>query len=105
MKSNTKQKLTKSNNRVFAGVLGGIAEYLNWNANVLRVLYVILTLITHGFGLLVYLLLMTIIPSKPENTGFFEQMQQSAGQPAQPTKHGRKEIHNVHEEDEPRHQD
>ncbi|MDN5945435.1 MAG: PspC domain-containing protein, partial [Lactiplantibacillus plantarum] len=44
MKSNTKQKLTKSNNRVFAGVLGGIAEYLNWNANVLRVLYVILTL-------------------------------------------------------------
>ncbi len=32
MKSNTKQKLTKSNNRVFAGVLGGIAEYLNWNA-------------------------------------------------------------------------
>ncbi|MBQ0836356.1 PspC domain-containing protein [Lactiplantibacillus pentosus] len=105
MKSNTKQKLTKSNNRVFAGVLGGIAEYLNWNANVLRVLYVILTLITHGFGLLVYLLLMTIIPSKPENTGFFEQMRQSAGQPTQATKHGRKEIHNVHEEDEPRHQD
>ena len=78
MKSNTKQKLTKSNNRVFAGVLGGIAEYLN-------------------------LVLMTIIPSKPDNTGFFEQMRQSTGTQAKPQAHGRKEIHNVHEEDDPRH--
>ncbi|MCG0585942.1 putative stress-responsive transcription regulator (putative) [Lactiplantibacillus plantarum] len=103
MKSNTKQKLTKSNNRVFAGVLGGIAEYLNWNATILRVLYVILTLVTHGFGVLVYLVLMTIIPSKPDNTGFFEQMRQSTGTQTKPQAHGRKEIHNVHEEDDPRH--
>lgn len=32
------------NNRVFAGVLGGIAENHDWNANVLRVIWVVLTL-------------------------------------------------------------
>jgi len=107
MKTTTKQKLTKSNNRIVAGVLGGIAEYLNWNANVLRVLFVILAVVSHGFGILLYLLLMTIIPSKPENTGFFEQMRRSSTGTQEQTsqKHGRKAIHNVHEEDEPRHQD
>lgn len=107
MKTNTKRKLTKSDNRVFAGVLGGIAEYLDWNANILRVLFVILTIATHGFGVLLYLVLLTIIPSK--HRGFFEQMRQ-AGQSGPETQRaakpqGRKEIHNVHEEDEPRHQD
>ncbi|MFB9768350.1 PspC domain-containing protein [Lactiplantibacillus modestisalitolerans] len=109
MKTNSKRKLTKSTNRVLTGALGGIAEYLNWNANVLRVLYVILTIVSHGFGILLYILLAAIIPNKPENAGFFEQMRQASqggatSQPARKTK-GRKEIHNVHEEDEPRHQD
>jgi len=108
MKTNTKRKLTKSNNRVIAGVLGGIAEYLNWNANVLRVLFVLLTIASHGFGILLYLVLMTIMPSKPENAGFFEQMRratQDGGATKQSQPQGRKEIHNVHEEDEPRHRD
>ncbi|RRK11788.1 PspC domain-containing protein [Lactiplantibacillus garii] len=107
MKSNTNRKLTKSNNRVVAGVLGGIAEYLNWNANVLRVLFVLLTLASHGFGILLYLVLMTIMPSRPENGGFFEQMRRTSqgNGTARPQPQGRKEIHNVHEEDEPRHHD
>ncbi|MFD1419590.1 PspC domain-containing protein [Lactiplantibacillus songbeiensis] len=109
MKTKTNRKLTKSNDRVFAGVLGGIAEYLQWNATVLRVLFVLLTIVSHGAGILVYLLLMTIMPSKPGNAGFFEQIRQAgqAGseQSTARQSHGRKEIHNVHEEDEPHHQD
>ena len=108
MKTNTNRKLTKSNNRVIAGVLGGIAEYLGWNANVLRVLFVLLALPSHGFVVLVYLLLATIIPSKPENTGFFEQMRRSSqgnSTGMSERSQGRKEIHNVHEEDEPSHRD
>ncbi|MFC6294530.1 PspC domain-containing protein [Lactiplantibacillus daoliensis] len=107
MKTKTNRKLTRSNNRVIAGVLGGIAEYLQWNANVLRVLFVLLTIASHGFGILLYLVLMTIIPSKPENAGFFEQMRQAGQRETPRAQHseGRKEIHNVHEEDEPRHQD
>lgn len=108
MKTNTKRKLTKSNNRVLAGVLGGIAEYLGWNANVLRVLFILLVFPSHGFLVLLYLVLATIMPSKPENTGFFEQMRranQGSGPRQQTQSHERKEIHNVHEEDEPRHHD
>ncbi|MFC6180420.1 PspC domain-containing protein [Lactiplantibacillus daowaiensis] len=108
MKTKTNRKLTKSNDRVFAGVLGGIAEYLQWNPTVLRVLFVLLTIASHGAGLLIYLLLMTIMPSRPEKAGFFEQMRQAgqtgSTQAAREPK-GRKAIHNVHEEDEPRHQD
>ncbi|CAM3189378.1 PspC domain-containing protein [Lactiplantibacillus plajomi] len=106
MKSNTKRKLTKSNNRVFAGVLGGIAEYLNWNANVLRVLFLVLMIPSHGLAVLIYLLLMTIMPSKPGNAGFFEQVRnasQDGESPRRSRSSGRKEIHNVREEDEPRH--
>ncbi|AVK61955.1 transcriptional regulator [Lactobacillus sp. CBA3606] len=107
MKTKTNRKLTKSNNRVVAGVLGGIAAYLQWNATVLRVLFVLLTIASHGFGILLYLVLMTIIPSQPKQSGFFDQMRQATGQSSQTTQQpqGRKEIHNVHEEDEPRHQD
>ena len=44
------------NNRVFAGVIGGIAENYDWNANVLRVIWAILTL-TPFPGLIAYLVL------------------------------------------------
>lgn len=43
--------------RVFGGVLGGIAEHFDWNANVTRVLYVILTVTPMFPGLIVYLIL------------------------------------------------
>ena len=40
------KKLVRSkNNRVFAGVLGGIAEYFGWRANVLRWGFVLVLLI------------------------------------------------------------
>ncbi|WP_281164438.1 PspC domain-containing protein [Liquorilactobacillus sicerae] len=43
-------------NRVFAGVLGGIAEKYGWDPTVLRVIWVILTL-TPFPGLIIYLVL------------------------------------------------
>ena len=43
-------------NYKIAGVLGGIAEHFGWNANVLRVLWLLLT-ITHAIpGVIIYLL-------------------------------------------------
>lgn len=33
-----------ANNRVIAGVIGGIAEHFNWNTNVTRLLFVILAI-------------------------------------------------------------
>jgi phage shock protein C len=53
-------------NRVFAGILGGIGEYLNVDPVAIRVLYVILTLVTGFFPLIIaYLIMLFIIPEPP----------------------------------------
>jgi phage shock protein C len=58
------KKLYRSSDRIIAGVCGGIAEYLDVDPTVIRVLYVVLSLFTVGFpGLLLYIILMILIPN------------------------------------------
>ena len=55
-------------NRQIAGVVGGLAEYFNVDATLLRVVYVVGSIVSAGFpGLLVYALLWLIVPE--ENGG------------------------------------
>lgn len=57
------KKLLRSSNRMLAGVCGGIAEYLNIDPTVIRVLYLILSIFTIGFpGVLLYIILWIMIP-------------------------------------------
>ena len=58
------RKLRRSRDqKVIAGVLGGIAEYLGWPAGRLRLIYVIVSILSAAFpGTLVYLLLWLIMP-------------------------------------------
>lgn len=62
------KKLTRSSkNKVISGVAGGLGEHLGYDANLLRVLFVIFT-IFYGFGLVLYLVLWLFLPSdKKEN--------------------------------------
>lgn len=56
-------RLTRSHNRLIAGVCGGIAEYLGWSPTVVRVLYVLASIISAAFpGILVYLVLWWAMP-------------------------------------------
>ncbi len=49
--------------RIIAGVCGGIAEWLEWSATRVRVLYVIVSILSAAFpGILVYILLWIAIP-------------------------------------------
>jgi len=58
------KKLVKSNNKMLAGVCGGIGEYFNIDPTLVRVIYVILSLFTTGFpGLLLYLILCLVMPN------------------------------------------
>ena len=58
------KKLYRSSNRILAGVCGGIAEYLNIDPTVVRVLYIVLSFFSAAFpGLLLYLILLLIIPN------------------------------------------
>lgn len=49
--------------KVFGGVFGGLALYLGWNSNIMRVLYVALTVCTYFWPLtIIYLIAWMIIP-------------------------------------------
>ncbi len=56
--------LTRSrDNRVIAGVCGGIAEWLEWDPAVVRVAYVLVSILSVAFpGILVYIALWLIMP-------------------------------------------
>ncbi|MDQ8937208.1 PspC domain-containing protein [Acinetobacter rudis] len=57
--------LSRSNQqRMIAGVMGGIAERFGWNANLLRILFVSISILSAGFpGILIYLILWFVIPA------------------------------------------
>lgn len=48
--------------RMLAGVCAAIADYVNMDATVVRVIYVLLTLLTSFCGAVVYFILMLVIP-------------------------------------------
>ena len=56
--------LKKSRNKIIAGVCGGIAEWLGWNATLVRILYILASIISAAFpGIIVYIILMILMPS------------------------------------------
>jgi len=56
------------NDRVIAGVCGGIAKSLGWNSTAVRILYVIVSIASVAFpGLLVYFVLALVMPLEVES--------------------------------------
>jgi phage shock protein PspC (stress-responsive transcriptional regulator) len=47
--------------RIFGGVCAGLAEYLNMDALIIRIIFAILVL-AGGFGILIYLVLWVVLP-------------------------------------------
>tara|TARA_B110000503_G_C6846181_1_gene288860 strand:- start:61 stop:252 length:192 start_codon:yes stop_codon:yes gene_type:complete len=59
----TVRRLTKSHDKLLAGICGGIADYFGLDSNAVRLGYVILSIFSAGFpGLLLYFILWLIIP-------------------------------------------
>ena len=54
-------------NRVLAGVCGGIAQHLGWSPSRLRVIWVLATIFTAFAGVIVYLALWFLMPLPPAN--------------------------------------
>jgi phage shock protein PspC (stress-responsive transcriptional regulator) len=51
---------------IIAGVCGGIAEWLGWSPTLVRVLYVLGSLISVAFpGIIVYIILWVVMPKAP----------------------------------------
>ena len=60
------------NDRVLAGVCGGLAEHLGWSPSRLRVVWVLATIFTAFAGLIVYLALWFLMPEPPLPPKTFE---------------------------------
>ncbi len=62
-----RKKLMRSwTNRKIAGVCGGLAEYFDLDATLLRVVWVLLVLCA-GTGLLAYVVMWIVVPSAPQS--------------------------------------
>lgn len=53
-------------NRLIFGVAGGLAEYFDVDPNLVRVGFVVLTILSWGTGILLYLLLALILPPREQ---------------------------------------
>lgn len=51
--------------KIIAGVCGGIAEWLGWEATKVRILYLILGALPVFAGIPVYILLWIFVPKRP----------------------------------------
>ena len=57
------RRLTRSRNKMIAGVCAGVAEYFGWDVTLFRVVYVIVSIISVAFpGILVYIVLWVVMP-------------------------------------------
>lgn len=58
-----KARLTRSRDRVIAGVCGGLAEWIGWSPDKVRLVYVLVSVLSAAFpGIIAYLVLWLIMP-------------------------------------------
>ena len=63
---NKPKRLYRSDDHILGGVLAGFAEYIYADKTIIRLLYVLLSILSAGFpGLLIYIIAWIIIPRKP----------------------------------------
>lgn len=65
------KKLYKNtDNKILAGVLSGVAEYINLDPTIVRILYVVLAFATElSVAVIVYIVLALVLPEKSKVTG------------------------------------
>ena len=51
--------------RIIGGVCGGIAEYLDADPTIIRLIWALITIVSVGIGLIFYLIAWIIIPESP----------------------------------------
>ena len=60
----TRKLYRSKSNRQLAGVCGGLAQYFNLDATLVRVLFILLAVLG-GSGLVLYLAMWIIVPKEP----------------------------------------
>lgn len=60
-----KKKLTRANNGMIGGVCAGIAEYMNLDPTIVRIIWILMVFFA-GFGVLLYFILWLVIPKQKQ---------------------------------------
>ncbi|HUA30958.1 MAG TPA: PspC domain-containing protein [Streptosporangiaceae bacterium] len=60
--------------RIVAGVCSGLGRYFGVDANVIRVIFAVITVFTGGFGALAYLAAWVVIPEEGEKSSIAENL-------------------------------
>ena len=55
--------------RRMGGVCGGLADYFGIDPVIVRLAWVGLTILSFGFGIILYLVALLIVPNNPQQTG------------------------------------
>jgi phage shock protein C len=71
---NSKVLVRRQDNRLVAGVCAGLADYLNMDVNLVRLLVALLTLFTVGTGVIAYLIAWIVIPEEGQKTSIVEDL-------------------------------
>jgi len=64
-KEQMKRLYRSGNNRILGGVCGGIGEYLGVDPTIIRLVWILSTLLSLGIGILLYLIAWVLIPTNP----------------------------------------
>ncbi|MCK5730511.1 MAG: PspC domain-containing protein [Draconibacterium sp.] len=65
----TNNRFYRSRDRILGGVLAGFAEHINSDKMLVRLIYLLISLLSAGFpGLLVYIIFWAVTPEKPSGS-------------------------------------
>lgn len=73
MNENTKKLRRSQDQRILTGVCGGIGEYINVDANLIRLAFIIFTLFV-GSGILLYIIAWLVIPERGAERSMVEEI-------------------------------
>ncbi|SER60202.1 Phage shock protein PspC (stress-responsive transcriptional regulator) [Propionibacterium cyclohexanicum] len=73
----SERKLVRSrDHRMIAGVAGGIGEYLNIDANIVRLAFVLVAVFTFGTALLLYVAGWLLLPDEKDGVRGFDEVRE-----------------------------
>ncbi len=67
IKKKVKKLYRSGKNRILAGVCGGLGDYFDVDPTIVRLAWIIFTLMSLGIGILAYLIAWIIIPRNPKH--------------------------------------
>jgi phage shock protein PspC (stress-responsive transcriptional regulator) len=87
--SNGKKLVRKTDDKIIAGVAAGLADYLNMDVTLVRLLFA-LTTIFGGFGLVAYIVMWIIVPEEGSDRAVIDDMVDSGSDqtPPEPPEEG-----------------